>query len=77
MKQVACSRRKRAKLIPLFVAESLFYNKQRECLLVSYYLLNAYLCCLVSYTYNVSTTTERDAAAIISNLTLVNELAID
>ena len=65
------------KTIPLFVAEYLFCNKQGECQLVSYYLLNAYLCCLVSYTYNVSTTTERDAAAIVSNLTLVNEFTID
>ena len=65
------------KTIPLFVAESLFYNKQGECLLVSYYLLNAYLCCLVSYTYNVSATSERDAGVIVSNLTLVNEFTID
>ena len=67
------------------------YTKESPCLLPNKYsttnkgidyllttnLLYANLCCLVSYTYNVSTTTERDAAAIVSNLTLVNELAID
>lgn len=40
-------------------------------------LLYANLCSLVSYTYDVSTTTERDACAIVSNLTLVNEFTID
>lgn len=67
------------------------YTKESPCLLPNKYsttnkgidyllttnLLYANLCCLVSYTYNVSTTTERDAAAIISNLTLVNEFTID
>lgn len=40
-------------------------------------LLYANLCCLVSYTYDVSTTSKRDACAIVSNLTLVNEFTID
>ena len=67
------------------------YTKESPCLLPNKYsttnkgidyllttnLLYANLCCLVSYTYNVSTTTERDAAAIVSNLTLVNEFTID
>ena len=41
------------------------------------YLFNVYLCCLVSYTYDVGTTSKRYACAIVSNFTLVNEFTID
>lgn len=40
-------------------------------------LLYANLCCLVSYTYDVGSTSKRDTCAIVSNLTLVNEFTID
>ena len=67
------------------------YTKESPCLLPNKYstttrgltiykttnLLYADLCCLVSYTYDVGTTSKRDACAIVSNLTLVNEFTID
>ena len=67
------------------------YTKESPCLLPNKYsttnkgidyllttnLLYANLCCLVSYTYDVGTTSKRDACAIVSNLTLVNEFTID
>lgn len=67
------------------------YTKESPCLLPNKYsttnkgidyllttnLLYANLCCLVSYTYDVGTTSKRDACTIVSNLTLVNEFTID
>ena len=67
------------------------YTKESPCLLPNKYsttnkgidyllttnLLYANLCCLVSYTYDVGSTSKRDACAIVSNLTLVNEFTID
>ena len=41
------------------------------------FLLNANLRSLVAYTYDVGTTSEGDASAVVSNLSLVNELTID
>ena len=67
------------------------YTKESPCLLPNKYsttnkgidyllttnLFYANLCCLVSYTYDIGTTSKRDACAIVSNLTLVNEFTID
>ena len=67
------------------------YTKESPCLLPNKYsttnkgidyllttnLLYANLCSLVSYTYDVGTTSKRDACTIVSNLTLVNEFTID
>ena len=66
------------KEIPLFVVRTSIRQQTRGFFIyVLSFLLNANLRNLVAYTYDVGTTSEGDASAVVSNLSLVNELTID